>query len=1374
MKKVVIAGAVLVLLLLPFISIAQYISQQLDNSNGLSNSCINSILCDKDNLVWFGTWDGLNCFDGNNVHVFNYEKAGPNKNTLACNVIYQVAEDHDRNIWLGTVEGLSRYNKTTGSFSNYFYSPTKAISNGYTVAVSPNGDVYAARRNSSQIYVYNRAQDRFQKVMIDGLSDFMLLQILIDNQGHLWLSKDKGTLEGFRLANGKFYKLEKYVPVADVDNIFYCNRQVFYQNTRNELFCIGRDLVPHKVAALPHEIRSINYFKNNYFIAWSSKGVAQYDDQFKESADLINDIPLLQNVRITSVMTDGRDLLWLGTDGNGVFKLTRKENYFGLVKQQGNGQGFHIPVRAFCEVNGELWIGTKGNGIITLQNWDRENVTYSNITTFHTNVDLLDNCVYSIVKGNDGLVYIGSDAPGITVYDPASRRFIKWADILNTKKFPYFGSVHCILFDRDGSAWLGLNESGLIHLKLGKMLDGSLALEYFHQYQYNDNGSGPANNVIYSLAQGDDNLLWIGCRYGGLSLFDKKTNRFKTIKAYSYQGSLSNNDVLSVYIDKRNRLWVGTSFGLNSIDEHSAATTAEPVFNKYYVDDGLPNNTVHAISEDMNGNIWISTNKGLARVNPHNSKIVQYKESDGLQSNEFSDNAVWRTPGGMLFFGGIYGFNYFQPEKIKVDNLQPNLLLTNIHFAGRNQAEPGLFILSKAGAPDIRHFEMGPTDDSFELNAQPVSYLHSQKCQYAYLLEGNDKNWHYIRKDDRIIYNNLRPGNYTLKIKWSNGEGAWTPGITAFTLTVHQFLWLQPFAFVLYGLVALLLGYSYLRYRRNKFLIQQQLRMEHLLRGKDEEVHQAQLNFFTNITHELQTPLTLILGAVERYLFKSKKLNDENEKYLSIVKHEASRLHYLIQQLLEFRKGQSGHLKKQMECVDISVLMTEIAELFSMLTEEKMLDFSYDIQPGIVMMCDRDKLEKIIYNLLSNAFKYTKQQQYIMFSVNMSGQHTLEMVVANSGCNMAEHEMDRLFEQFFVADARDNRNSSTGIGLAFTQQLVQLLNGKIGVSCSDGWISFKAELPVGQPSDSSLQKWAETERSGDQSYLLTAMTGLHSKLSIAPTGDNNKRSLIRSFEQEHKQAILIVEDDQLIRFLLRDILNENYIVYEACSGTEALEVIKRSMPDLIISDIMMPDMNGLELCNLVKNTDETCHLPFILLSARGTIEQKTEGYQCGADAYIPKPFQQEHLLVRIEKLLTYRKKLQQVFLERLPGLSIGLNNALQEQDRSFIEKITKVIEDHLDEDIDGSFLEDAMNMSRMQLYRKIKTFSDMTPTELIRHIRLNKASFLLKHSDMTVSEIFYQTGFNNKTYFFREFKKIFNCSPNEYRSQHRLVLKKAE
>jgi len=355
-----------------------------------------------------------------------------------------------------------------------------------------------------------------------------------------------------------------------------------------------------------------------------------------------------------------------------------------------------------------------------------------------------------------------------------------------------------------------------------------------------------------------------------------------------------------------------------------------------------------------------------------------------------------------------------------------------------------------------------------------------------------------------------------------------------------------------------------------------------------------------------------------------------------------------------------------------------------------------------------------------------------------------------------------------VIDGKDNKKSSTGIGLAFTQQLVNLLEGEIGVTCADNWISFKALLPLSFAPEKQNGVADHIEKDENASYLVSSMTAGKEGIMLLPIADNNRRSLMKSFEQEHKKTILVVEDDQLIRFLLKDILGDNYIVYEAGTGLEALSVIKRSVPDLIISDIMMPDMDGLELCNLVKNTTETCHIPFVMLSARTAIEQKTEGYGCGADAYIPKPFQTEHLLVRIYKLLEYREKLHQQFSINNNIVSLEVNDGLNESDKSFIEKVTRVIEDNLDEELDSEFLEKALNMGRMVLYRKIKTFSDMTPTELIRHIRLQKASLLLLNSDLTVSEIFYRTGFNNKSYFFREFKKIYNCSPNDFRQHNRL------
>jgi len=1349
---------------------AQFTYQQIDNSNGLSNSCINAIYQDSDNIIWFGTWDGLNYYDGNNIHVFNYEKAG-NKNAIASNVIYQIEGDKSRNIWIGTVQGLSKFNKNTGDFTNYFYNGNDVKSSGFTVAIDNHNQVFAANKNSSQIYHYNATADKFEKIAIKGLKDFWLVKILFDEQGNLWLLKDNGILEGFKRNATGFEAIKQFTSVDNIDNVFLSNHRVFYTTKNSELNVITPGFQKQKLITLPHEVRSMSFFKNHYVFAWASKGIGEYDEQFRPAQLIAGQIPVLQNVRVTSLMNDATNLLWFGTDGNGVMKVAKKENYFGIVQKQPNGQSFHIPVRAFSDINGELWIGTKGNGIITIKNWGSKNVSFSAIKSFHTNVDLLDNCVYAIENGQDGLAYIGSDAEGITLYDLKRKSFIRWGEIANSKNYPTFGSVHCVLPDKDGSVWLGLNEAGLVHLKLEQNSSGQVKIDYLKTYRYTGDARGPANDVIYTLAQGSNNRIWIGCRYGGLSLFDKITGSFKTFKAFSYQGSLSNNDILSLYVDKAERLWVGTSFGLNWISERDAAIGNQPIFKQLHTDNGLPNNTIHAINEDEQNNIWISTNKGLAKINPQNLKIVHYKESDGLQSDEFSDNAVWKDKAGTLFFGGIYGFNYFKPQNINVSNEQPHLLISDMQFAGKNAPERGLKVLTRNGSVINQHYVLKPQDNYFELNLQPITYINSQKCQYAYFLEGSDKGWHFIGKHEKIIYNNLPPGDYTLRIKWSNGEGAWTPGVTAFTVTVKQYWWLSPIAFAAYVTVIVCAGFLFVRNRKNKFVMAQELKMEHLLRKKDEDLHQEQLNFFTNIAHELQTPLTLILGSLERYLFKSKQ-TDEPQKgsnFLSIVKQEASRLHFLVHQLLEFRKAESGQLQNYYSYVNVSELLTNRSGLFSALVEQKELDFSCLIEPEISMWVDKDKLEKIIFNLLSNAFKHCEAKEYIIFDAHPNkAKDKLELVVANSGCKLTEKEISRLFDQFFVVDGSQQNKISSGIGLAFTRQLVTLLGGEITVNCENNWIAFKVLLPLNFVPNNGHQLTDANDKTDSESYIFNSLSGTQNQVAVHNVADNNKRSLVKSFEQEEKKAILIVDDEELIRYLLKDILGDTYIIYEASTGKQAIEVINRAMPDLIISDVMMPDMNGLQLCDLIKNTSETCHIPFVLLSARTTIQHMTEGYSCGADAYIPKPFQTEHLLVRVQKLLEYRSRLHQLFNSGNIAAQLESRD-MNETDKKFIEKVTRVIEENIDEELDGAYLENALNMSKMQLYRKIKTLSDMTPTELIRQIRLQKAAALLTTSDLTVSEIFYRTGFNNKTYFFREFKKIYNCSPNEYRSNYRLA-----
>ncbi len=1352
---------------------ARFFSQQLDNSTGLSNSCLNSIYQDSDKLMWFGTWDGLSMYDGSSFHIFEYSQSNTKK-SIRSNIIYQIKEDKNKNIWIATIEGISKYDKLTGNFEHYFYSKDlndKVINKGFLLAKDLDGTIYGIQKTDSFVNYYDTKTSNFKRCDLPEFKQGKISKIISDYANRLWIVTRGGGLQAYQKRNNKFTKIKNLNLPDDVVDVYDVNSTIFYTTSNKQLFKANEQLNFKQVAVLPNALKAITFFKNNYILAWSSKGLAEYNTDFKPSNNLEDELQPLQNTRITSLYVGSQNILWIGTDGSGVVKIAEKQNHFGLVKQLPGGGKINTPIRAFNEVDHQLWIGTKGNGIITISNLGKPNASSSSIKTFYSVYGLLDNCVYSIQKGKDNFVYVGSDALGVTLYDQQQKKWYTWDKILEHDKYDSFNSVHSILIDRDSSVWLGLETFGLIHVKIKRNKTGLPTIQYLRKYPYTGNRFGPGNNVIYTLENGNNNQLYVGCRYGGLSIFNKKTKTFRTINAFSYKNSLSNNDVLALYKDKTNKLWIGTSYGLNYIEEKDLIKD-KPVFKKITKENGLPNNTVHTITQDNEGFIWASTNKGLVKINPTSLQIVRFKAADGLQSDEFSDNAVWKNSEGYLFFGGIYGFNYFLPKNIKTNNYQPNLLLSEIQMAGLSEEVSQFNILSAKNNARPKEYILSPGDNFFELRIKAIDYTGSEKSNYTYFLEGNDKVWHYLSQDNKITYSNIPPGNYTLKLKWSNESGVWTNEVIAFNLQIKQYFWLTWIAFLGYFIIAASGLYVFYRYRRNKVKMQYELSMEHMLREKDEEVHQEQLNFFTNIAHELQTPLTLILGSLERYFLKAKTDTKQGHNYfLSIVNQQASRLNYLVYQLLEFRKAEAGHLKNHYSYVNISKLLTNISELFLHVNDQDKFYYTANIEPDIETWVDKDKLEKIIFNLLSNAFKHTHAGNTIQFSVTKNSENQqLEIKVSNSGYNLSKEELSNLFDRFFVVDDTQQSKISSGIGLAFTRELVNLLKGDIAVSSENNWIFFTVKLPLNYiPAEEEKLKHS-IDKLDKPSYLLTSMAieqdGTEEKIIF----DNNKQAVLNSVENQDKKSILIIEDEPSIRYLLKDILKDVYNVYEAENGKKALDIVRKIIPNLIISDIMMPDMSGLEVCNIIKNTPETCHIPFIILSARGTIEQKNEGYEAGADAYLPKPFHTENLLLRVRKLLEYQQRLHDLFNKDQSPIKIP-DVGMKHNDKEFLEQTIALIEEKMDdESLDAVYLENKLGMSKANFYKKLKALSNMTPGELIKSIRLQQASELLKNSELTVLEIFYKTGFSNLSYFYREFKKKYNCSPAEYRAKHKLPL----
>lgn len=1332
--------------------------QTYDNSSGLSNSSINDIITDNEEKLWLATWDGLNMYDGKNFHVFNYNKENDLR-SIGNNVIQSLKEDANGNIWMTTVEGVSMYEKSSGKIFNFFYKNSPAGNTGeheYMLTKDMAGSVYCITQRG-EIWKFENSQKKF--ILFSSLpSNNKITKAAFCNNNRLLLLRNNGSLEIFKFEEKKL--ILSHILSQKIRTFFSANNKILLAGHDNSLYSLNKDKVmPTFITRTIQPVQSIVYYNGHYLLSWKEAGFSTFDEQFKPVTFMQEVSTRMKNIKIACWSAGNNNILWVGTDGNGIIKISLRTKNFGSVTNISYGAMYNQPVRAFCKFGNTLWVGTKGGGILSFD-ISGENDAPSKKQNYTYPAHLDNNSVYVLQRTSGNFIVIGSDGRGFSLFDIAKNRFYKWHEISGTDKCPEFASVYAVLEDHDSSLWIGTSGYGLLHLKVSKNKNGAPIVQFIEKFTSGNYDNGPANDIIYTLSGGIGDHLWIGCRYGGLSLLNKATKKFKTLKAFVYDGSLSNNDVLSVYKDNRNILWVGTSYGLNWIKE-SEALKEKPFFNKITTTQGLPNNTIHGIVQDNNGKIWVSTSRGLATIELNTNKIVSYQQADGLQNNEFSDGAAWKDAGGQLFFGGISGFNHFFPGNIKTTESLPNLFLSNISVGGKPERVNTFDVFTSYSPSQPLKFFIDRKNNFFEMNIGAINYLNADKGEFAYYLEGYDNQWNN-GNSNKIAYSHIMPGNYTLKIKWSNGEGFWSSEVPVLQLKVNQYPWLTWWAISFYLLIITGIGYWYITYRKNKIKIEQKLAMEHLMRTKEEEIHQNRISFFTNIAHELQTPLTLITGGIERFLDKAgvSKAYKEKNQYLFVINQQAAKLAYLLQQLFEFRKIEAGIQSNQYTFIDVSKLLQQLAEPFIALSEHNNIHYQYNILPDIRGFVDKDKIEKIIFNLLSNAFKYSDSGTDINFKAFQKNE-TLFISVTNSGVELQPAQLKKLFETFYTTGNNTDRNHfGTGIGLAFTRQLVHLLKGTITATNDDGLMTFEVQLPIGLPDSNTIVTEKTTEK---PSYLYKVITAQHERAAPQNSVQRNKEAIITAQHEKEKESILIVDDENDIRELLRDIFKEDYIIYEAGDGKEALSLVNKTAPSLIISDVMMPNVDGLSFCERIKNAPATCHLPVILLSAKSAEDQHMEGYEAGADAYISKPFLTQHLKLRVRKLLQYRQKLQQLQKDS-NLLNLDKNDEIQDNDKTFLTDVYHLIDENIiNPDLNAALLEKSLCLSKMQLYRKLKTLSGMSPNEFIKNVRLQKAASMLTSSQKTVADIFYSTGFNNQSYFFREFKKKYGCSPAEYR-----------
>jgi len=1340
----------------------KYSLEQLDNTKGLSNSSVNCIFQDSQNLLWIGTWDGLNRYDGNSFKIFRSEE--DNKNSLSNQVILKVGEDKEGQIWVLTMHGINRYNKKTDTFEHYYFSrknkPPLSESE-FNMALDASKQVFCAVKDWGIGYFDGKD---FQPLENKIFSSRTVRKMEFSATGQLLVLFDDNELHSIQLTakNGK-KSIDRTTLISDKTRTFDVlpNRDICTVLTTGEVALYYANYKSKQVFPQKDIENIIGHVPEGLVLSGKS-GYSIVD--FEGNAVIKPWSRYLTNQKITTLVQGSENIIWTGTDGDGVFKMYPLKKSFNLVSKAQMPELDGGIVRAFLEVGGKsFWVGTKGKGLFRFSSdfyLNPENpLGYQN---FNEGNSILNNAVFALAEGTDDLVFIGTDGDGITVYDAKQARLISWREIEGSEKVDYFKSIYAIHQDKNGFIWLGTNGYGMIRCKVVRS-GSKLKVTDFEKYLAgNDGGNSLSSNIIFSIVPRNDNQLWIGTRLGGLNLFDKQLGRFQTYKSIPDDSeSLSNNDILCLVTDADDKLWIGTSFGLNVLQE--LKSDGKAVFKTYTTKDGLPNNTIHGIVSDKKSNLWISTNFGLSNFSINPEKFINYTRNEGLQNNEFADGAFYSDPeSDYIFMGGIKGFNYFLPQKIKESSSVPDLLIDKI--SGQNQTTPyyqGLVI-----SPDSKTYPsivLKHNQNFFDIQLASLTYINNEKCQYAYQLKGFDKEWNSIDNRKIISFTNVPRGNYSLWLKWTNSDGVWSEPVQAIDIRVKPVFWQSNIAIAIY----LVLLAFFILFVRSYYLKRQSLKQNILIRQNEEELHENRLTFFTNIAHEFLTPLTLIVGPIQK-LSETTNLNEKNQKFIHMIQRNSSRLLFLTQQLLEFRKAEYDYLENTVKKFDLVNLVEQIAELFDDWALDKNIDYNVEVPTTLPGWFDKDKLEKIVFNLMSNAFKYTPASGSInlKFKIEDKNHKTLNITITNTGKGIPREKLDSLFDRFFLSDtnqASDTEMFRTGIGLAYIKKLVTVLRGEILVSSIP---NEQTTFTILIPCEKSAFSEKEIDRENSPVLISHHLKNILEEITEKTEGIPDKISALDNVENSQKK-ILIVEDEKEIHLFLNDLLADKYKIITAYNGVEALEIIEEELPDIIISDVMMPLMDGVELCKRVKTDLRTCHIPFIMLTAKDSVIHRIEGLESGANSYIPKPFYPDHLLIRIQKLLEEKALILQHFTQDavVGTLSdIPINN----EEKAFIKQVIDLVRKNIDnENLQSLFIEKTLGISTSQLYRKTKEIFGLSPGDLIRTIRLKHSAELLRRNQLTVSEVCYASGFNNRSYFYREFKKVYNTTPKNYQLQYK-------
>ncbi|WP_338239265.1 two-component regulator propeller domain-containing protein [Persicobacter diffluens] len=1323
---------------------------RLSYNEGLVNNQATCIYKDSRGFLWFGTSSGLSRYDGQNFK--NYTHQEKDTFSIQDNYIQEIVEDQNQDLWIKLRWNYAIFDFDQGKF---FYAPHRLQEMGIGLDVDR---IYFDLHKqmwvkTSQTNNYQR-YDADKKQLVDVFGESSYKEAIpidfIQFENQYYCLYEDGTIEVFRADDLRLLYRSEYLKSKIKSKYaaggIYVDRKgkLYVYGDSNGVYCyypLDKQWIHLGAEANPYSISSdlvsgvLQDDKGRIWISTDHGGVNIFSENLEKLETFYhqpeNRKSLSQN-SITTMMKDDEGIIWLATYKNGIsyyhdafFKFEHFEN----IITSPNPLPFN-DVNCFAEDKaGNLWIGTNGGGLLYYDRKKEQYTIYKNDPEdAHS---LSNNVVVNLLLDQEGQLWVGTYTGGLNRFDGKKfHRYILKDEMLAD----YFvNSIWCLAELNERYIWLGTLGAGILVLdkKTGQ----------FSKPENTGNMTLPNDFVNHIHVLKDGNLL-IATALGIVFYdVDKKSYSNNLYHEGNEKFKISNDNVNDVYEDSRGLLWIASREGLTMID---------PVVGKSFLLDkehDLPQDIMNCILEDNLGNLWVSKSSGISKLQIIRQQgewqfdVQSFGQEDGLQGLEYNVNAKIRTNAGELAFGGFNGFNLFNPEKIEYKQFESKVIFNDLQLNNRSvkigEQISGQVLLEKS-IEVADQITLPPSVNVFSIDFTAVDYS-TGSTKYAYKLEGFEENWTQTAEQySKVTYTNLYPGTYLLKVK-ATRSSEFPESFASIKIVVEPPFYLSPAAFLIYFFLLFLSifasTYFFVRRQRSKLLAEQRK----IEREQNQRLDEIKLKFLTNISHEFRTPLTLILTPLEKLI----KLNQGNNQYgsLKVIERNAQELLYLVNQLLDFRKLDLHGLEFHPSYGDIVPFVRQICEMFNDSFQRSEINFEFHTDKDAVsFLFDKDKVRKILMNLLGNAIKFTPARGRVTVRINIALGYFLkgdglELTVCDSGVGIAADDLEHIFTRFYQSsNVEDLGKGGSGIGLNLVKEMVTLHQGQIEVDSTPGaGTEFRVYLPLiyHQSSDMEVQQ---------------------------VEGEN---TLLPEEKQGNQPTILLVEDNPDFRHFMKEALEGKYQVVEAEEGAKGLELTRKLLPDLVISDVMMPVMDGLELCKTIKSEAEISHIPVILLTARTADEDKIKGYEIGADDYITKPFKMDLLLKRIDQYMARREKAQKNFQKKLEVSPAEVE--ITPLDEKLINNALKIVEENIGKsDFSVEEMSKELGMSRVHLYKKLTAITGKSPVEFIRIIRLKRGKKLLEKSQMTVSEVAYEVGFNSPRYFSKYFAKEYGMLPSKY------------